>query len=256
LRIPVDIFGGFGVQSKEIRYTQFLASVLDGNQGARSQIVAWTALCELVAQKYRQRQDGHLAKLWSHAKSCLPESVRPEVTIPPPKAHSSAGGKRDARPDILILTEDLHILVELKLGGDWNESKTSHQAHKYETYLNNMDLHGRTRSLVSIARQRLERKEGSSFLNLTWCEYSTELRRCLRTKSNGIGAHSELPDELGVLLLLGGIERHQVGLQIPKCLRALLAADPQVSEDSAPVPEWFQVHSQLSHLHHYLKTST
>ena len=209
IRVPMDVFALMGRSWREVSWTQWLAAALRADAELSPPGLVWPALCSVVAAELDADDESNPGVAtrddWMQAAKVAPspEHIRAEASILVGDGDDAAHG----RPDILVHTPNMLVVLELKLGGTWNPGQPKH----YRQLAEQERAPGQKIALLMMADTRAEGPP--EFARFTWCDLGKALRRALRGRTiDSTSFASHFP----ALALLASIERHR----LPFCLDA------------------------------------
>jgi len=223
-----NIFKLFNIEYTETQWTQWLAAILDPQNGERLAQIVWRSFCDAVVatdepEPEDDREKGLLAlhSDWEKAEKpsgggCVQfESSDPEL----------------GRLDIAVDSPNIYVIIENKIEADWsNRIGEESQAERYRKIgLKRLEKRtGRRLGLVLLTEhEELEREKDypKDYLHLTYRGLGQALRKKLNNELNEKSTAQDLLELWPALLTLVSIEQ------------GLLQIDPSVLKKKKPL-EW------------------
>lgn len=213
----------FGFETAEIRWTKWLASLLDGTCGKPASQITWRAMCRAIADVADDRR-----AFWIDAGDTLlaAGSVRSELS------RGALG-----RADLVVDHSDAIILIENKLDASWHDGSGDTQAKRYADLAEGLRMERQRRFSELVLLRNNARVSGEGWVVLEYRHLAAALRSCLRDAIQPEMAHAALLDHVPVLVTIKSIEEDLLRLR----------RDP-IPVDLAPVARWHRLRARLEEL--------
>ncbi|MCA9706107.1 MAG: PD-(D/E)XK nuclease family protein [Myxococcales bacterium] len=203
LSLPWDAFAWLGAASHEIRWTQWLAELLDSRSHAGLGPLCVRALAQAVLTRPEPEPLPGVEPMTRDDWRSLPSRAARLHVWAERSVHSDQGR---ARPDIVLETSRELVIIEIKLWGDWNDG----QPEQYEGIARRLG-DGRKVGLVHLTNATSSRRT-PHWHGLRWRALGQALRRGLRDSMAAGVPPSRAIELMPGLVLVQAIEHHLVGL--------------------------------------------
>jgi hypothetical protein len=203
------VFRAFGFEYAEVRWTRWIASLLDGTCGKKVSRVTWQALCSAIA--LASSEDGRHS--WLRAGTCAlaGDAVMCELAV------DDLG-----RADLVVDHADTITVIENKLDADWHDREDRTQADAYRTMAGRLaELRGR-RGYELVLLRNNDRVEAGGWIAVDYSEFARELRAAVREAVPADAPIDRVMEHVPVLATIHAIERDLLGLvpvQVPPTLQ-------------------------------------
>jgi hypothetical protein len=208
-----NAFRMFEVEEAETAWTKWNAALLSPENGAALSRLVWRSFCEAVLEQHDAVTDGGPRGAGVFATAQDWETAR-DVPLPPGSVDREVSDPELGRPDIVIETPALLVVLENKLDAGWHDGEQT-QAAKYRRFGVKYRRERKLGLVLLTKRDDFEMgADGTDYVRVLYRDLARALRRNLGRVLEVDSSPSTMLSLWPALMTVAAIEQDLLGFDI------------------------------------------